>query len=91
MENQKKVPERRCSGCGNRFEKQALVRVVRSPEGEIALDPTGRRNGRGAYLCRDVNCLKKARKAHRLEQNLACPIPDDVYAALEKELSDIGT
>ncbi len=83
---QKKIPERRCSGCGERFPKPMLIRVVRSPEGEISLDFTGKKSGRGAYICRSATCLKKARRAHRLEQNLACTIPDAVYDALEGEL-----
>lgn len=82
----KKPPERRCTGCGERFEKSALIRVVRSPEGEISLDRTGRASGRGAYICHAVSCLRKARKARRLEQALDCPIPDSVYEALEGEL-----
>ena len=90
MESRKKIPLRRCSGCGERFEKPCLVRVVRSPEGEISLDFTGKKPGRGAYLCKDPACLKKARRARRLEQNLETAIPDEVYAALEGELTDRG-
>lgn len=84
---QKKIPERRCSGCGARFPKPTLIRVVRSPEGEISLDFTGKKSGRGAYICRSATCLKKARRARRLEQNLECTIPDAVYDALEGELT----
>ena len=84
---QKKLPERRCSGCGERFPKNALVRVVRSPEGEISLDLTGKKAGRGAYICKSAACLKKARRAHRLESNLSCAIPDSIYDALEGELA----
>ncbi len=84
---QKKNPERRCSGCGERFPKPTLIRVVRSPEGEISLDFTGKKSGRGAYICRSATCLKKARRARRLEQNLECTIPDAVYDALEGELT----
>ena len=84
---QKKITERRCSGCGERFPKPTLIRVVRSPEGEISLDFTGKKSGRGAYICRSAACLKKARRAHRLEQNLECTIPDAVYDALEGELT----
>ena len=83
----KKLPERRCSGCGERYPKPTLVRVVRSPEGEISLDLTGKRAGRGAYICKKAACLKKARKARRLESNLSCVIPDSVYDALEGELA----
>lgn len=82
----KRLPERRCSGCGERFPKPTLVRVVRSPEGEISLDFSGKKPGRGAYLCKNPACLKKARKSRRLEQNLSCAIPPDIYDALEGEL-----
>ena len=82
----RKIPERRCTGCGERFPKGQLIRVVRTPEGEVVLDFTGKKSGRGAYLCRQVSCLRKARKSHRLEQNLSCAIPDAVYEALESEL-----
>ena len=85
--NRKKIPERRCTGCGERFPKPTLIRVVRSPEGEITLDFTGKKPGRGAYLCKNPACLKKARKAHRLEQNLVCEIPDTIYDTLEGELT----
>ena len=84
---QKKIPERRCSGCGERFPKPMLVRVVRSPEGEITLDLTGKKAGRGAYICKSAACLKKARRARRLETNLSCAIPDSIYDALEGELA----
>lgn len=84
---QKRVPMRMCTGCGQMKPKRELVRVVKSPEGEIALDATGKKPGRGAYLCDDADCLKKARKARRLERAFACQIPAEVYDALEKELS----
>ncbi len=83
---QKKIPERRCVGCGENFPKPSLIRVVRTPEGEILLDRTGKRSGRGAYLCHNAACLKLARKANRLARNLECEIPDTVYARLETEL-----
>ena len=78
----KKLPVRMCSGCGQHFPKKELVRVVRSPEGEL----TGKKAGRGAYLCQNVECLRKARKARRLERSLACQIPDEVYQRLEEEM-----
>ena len=84
----RKIPERRCTGCGGHFPKNTLVRIVRSPDGNIALDPTGRAAGRGAYLCRSAACLKKARKSGRLAQNLDTPIPDVLYEQLEGELRD---
>ena len=86
----KKTPERRCTGCGERFPKPQLTRVVRSPEGEISLDATGKKPGRGAYLCKNPACLKKARKSRRLEQNLAVQIPDEIYDMLEGELTGEG-
>ena len=86
----KKIPTRRCTGCGEHFPKNALLRVVRSPEGEISLDATGRRPGRGAYLCRNVECLRRARKTRRIETSLEVTIDAAVYEAMEKELSDAG-
>lgn len=83
----KKIPLRMCSGCGQHLPKKELVRVVRSAEGELSVDLTGRKPGRGAYICPKVDCLKKARKARRLERSLACQIPDEVYDRLEEEIS----
>ncbi len=85
--HQKKVPLRMCTGCGEMKPKKELVRVVRSPEGEIHLDPGGRAPGRGAYVCRNLSCLKKARKARRFEKAFSCKIPDEVYDRLEGEMS----
>ena len=83
---QKKMPERRCVGCGNPFPKKDLMRVVKTPDGSIELDFTGKKSGRGAYVCRNIDCLIKARKAKRLERSLNTSIPEDVSAALEAEL-----
>ena len=83
----RKIPVRRCIGCGERFPKQELVRVVRSPEGVISLDPTGKQSGRGAYLCHIAECLRRARKSNRLAQNLECEIPPEIYERLESELT----
>ena len=82
----KKIPMRMCTGCGELKPKRELIRVVKSPEGEIALDKTGRLPGRGAYVCPDLECLKKARKTRRLERVFSSAIPEEVYDALEKEL-----
>ena len=82
----KKIPMRMCTGCGEIKPKRELIRVVKSPEGEIALDRTGRLPGRGAYVCPDLECLKKARKTRRLERVFSSAIPEEVYDALEKEL-----
>ena len=86
--NEKKIPERRCVGCGISFPKKDLIRVVRLPDGGAELDPTGKKAGRGAYICRSAECLKKARKAKRLERNLEVSISDEVYEELERGLSE---
>ena len=83
---QKKIPLRMCSGCGERFPKKDLVRVVHSPDGEISVDLTGKKSGRGAYLCRNPECLRKAQKARRLERAFECAVPPEVYERLEEEL-----
>ena len=82
----RKIPMRQCMGGNEHKPKMDLLRVVRSPEGEVSLDETGRKNGRGAYLCRDVKCLRKARKSRRIESNLECAIPDQVYDRMEQEM-----
>ena len=82
----KKQPERKCVGCNERREKRELVRVLRTPEGGVIIDRTGKQSGRGAYLCHDPACLAKAVRANRLQTALACEIPDTVLAALGEEL-----
>ena len=82
----RKQPERRCIGCGEHFPKKELIRIVRPPNGEIALDLTGKLSGRGAYVCPRLACLQKARKAKRAENALACAIPEEVYDQMEAEL-----
>lgn len=84
----KKIPMRRCLGCNEHKPKAELLRVVRDPEGGISLDFKGKKSGRGAYICRDVKCLKKARKSRRIDKDLECQIPDEVYDAMEKELEE---
>ena len=76
---QKRVPMRMCAGCGEQKPKRELIRVVRNKEGEVSLDTTGKKPGRGVYLCPSAGCLKKAQKAKRLERALSAPIPEDVY------------
>ena len=83
----RKQPVRRCTGCGEHFPKKELIRVLRTPEGEIVLDATGKKSGRGAYICKKAECFKKARRAKRLESSLECKIPEEVYTRLEEELS----
>lgn len=85
MQN-RKIPVRMCSGCGEHFPKKELVRVVRSPEGEISVDATGKKAGRGAYICKSAECLRRARKVRRLERALDCTIPNEVYERLEEEM-----
>ena len=82
---QKKVPVRRCVGCNTQKPKKELVRIVRSPEGEVSVDLTGKRSGRGAYLCPSAACLAKARKAKRLEH--AFEVPDEVFERLTEEMA----
>ena len=88
MEQKKrKVPERQCLGCNQHRPKAELLRVVRDPEGNVSLDFKGRKPGRGAYICRDPECLKKARKNRRISGNLKCEISDAVWDEMERELS----
>jgi len=84
---QRKIPERRCTGCGEHFAKNELIRVLRTPEGEICIDLHGKKSGRGAYICKRLECFRKARKQRRLEASLECRIPDEVYDRLEEELA----
>lgn len=83
---QKKVPLRRCCGCMEMKPKQELVRVVKSNNGDVALDLTGKAPGRGAYVCRSRECFEKARKARRFEREFSVKIPDEVYSQMEEEL-----
>lgn len=87
-QRKKKIPQRQCLGCNEHKPKIELLRVVRSPEGEISLDFTGKKSGRGAYICRSLSCLKKARKSRRIDRSLDCTIPDEVYDRMETELSE---
>ena len=88
MEKVKKIPMRQCMGCNEHKPKSELLRVVRDPEGNISLDFVGKKSGRGAYLCFDVGCLKKARKSKRIDRVLDCEIPSEVYDAMEEELKN---
>lgn len=90
MPTEKKRPQRKCLGCGEMKDKRELVRIVRAPTGEVSLDLTGRKNGRGAYICRNLACLQKAHKAHRAERALSCDIPEEVYTGMEEELRQNG-
>ncbi len=88
---QRKIPTRRCVGCGEHFPKKELIRVVRSPEGAFSLDLTGRAAGRGAYLCKSADCLQKAKKTKRLEAAFSSKIEEEVYLRLEEELARTET
>ena len=94
----KKVPMRRCNGCGEMKPKKELVRVVKAPDikdeegnvispGEISLDLVGKKPGRGAYVCNNIECLRAARKARRIERAFSCQIPSQVYDAMEEEMN----
>lgn len=83
---EKKIPQRQCLGCRTMKDKQALLRVVRSKEGQISLDFEGKKPGRGAYICKDAECFKKARKSRALERAFKGQIPEEVYEALTKEM-----
>ena len=98
---QKKTPLRKCTGCGEMKGKRELIRVVKSPEktdengnlvsgGEISLDLTGKKSGRGAYVCKSLECYQKARKARRFERSLSCKIPEEVYEQMASELEKLG-
>lgn len=85
----KKTPMRMCTGCREMFPKPALIRVVKTPEGEIKLDTTGRLNGRGAYICRNPECLKKAEKINSLAKAFQMRVEPEIYARLGEELGEI--
>ena len=85
----KKVPMRKCVGCQEMKSKKELIRVVRTEEGAFLLDATGKKNGRGAYICPDMECLKKAIKNKGLERSFKQAIPKEVYETLEKEMSHL--
>ena len=84
----KKIPTRQCLGCNEHKPKKELLRVLRTPEGEITLDFTGKKSGRGAYICFDTKCLKKARKSGRISSNLEVDIPEEIYDRMERELEE---
>ncbi|MCD7756047.1 MAG: YlxR family protein [Firmicutes bacterium] len=83
---QRKIPQRQCMGCRERKPKREMIRVVRQPDGTVSLDFSGKLSGRGAYVCPDLECLRKARKSRALERCLEADIPQTVYDRLEKEM-----
>jgi predicted RNA-binding protein YlxR (DUF448 family) len=86
----KKVPMRQCVGCAEMKSKKELLRIIKTPEEEVVLDATGRKNGRGAYICASMECLKKAQKSKGLERSLKTAIPADIYQNLEEEMSKVA-
>ena len=89
MKTKNKIPMRQCTGCREMKNKKEMIRVLKTAEDEIILDATGRKNGRGAYICKSRECLEKARKNHGLARSLKAAIPDEVYDSLEKEFDSI--
>ena len=85
---QKKIPQRQCMGCRERADKRDLIRVVRTPEGQVQLDFSGKLGGRGAYICPKAECLKKAQKTKALERSLEVPIPEEVSGRLSREIEE---
>ena len=90
MGSVKKIPMRKCVGCGEMKSKKEMIRVLKTAEDEIVLDATGRKNGRGAYLCPSMDCFKKAVKNKGLERSFKTAIPKEVYETLEKEMEQLG-
>lgn len=91
MGTTRKIPMRQCIGCQEMKSKKELIRVLKTCDEEIVVDTTGKKNGRGAYLCKNAECLKKAKKTKSLERSLKVDIPTDVFEQLEKELDNIET
>ena len=91
MTTVKKVPLRKCTGCGEMKNKKEMLRILKTTEGQIVLDRTGKQNGRGAYLCQSGECLTKAFRSKGLERSLKCAIPAEVIESLKKELIEDET
>ena len=90
MVNAKKFPQRQCIGCGEMKNKKEMIRILKTPEGEFVVDATGRKNGRGAYICPSMECFKKAVKNKGLERSFKMAVPKEVYESLEKEMEQLG-
>ena len=88
MEKVKKIPMRQCLGCNEHKPKKELIRLVRTPEGEVVADMTGKKNGRGAYLCPSESCLRRVQRSKRAEKVLECVVPDEVYEAVASALAE---
>lgn len=88
MEKVKKIPMRQCLGCNEHKPKRELIRILRTPEGEVVADMTGKKNGRGAYLCPSEACLRRVQKSKRAEKVLECPVPDEVFDGIAQMLAE---
>ena len=86
----KKIPLRQCIGCGEMKNKREMIRILKTAEGEIVLDATGRKNGRGAYLCPSMDCFLTAKKSRGLDRSFKMAVPAEVYERLEKEMGELG-
>lgn len=84
---EKHIPMRKCVGCGEMIGKKGAIRVVHDKEGNFFIDPTGKKSGRGAYICKDKKCLELAKKGRKLERSFKCQIPVEIYETIEKELT----
>ena len=89
MKTVKKPPMRHCTGCGAELPKSELIRVLRSPEGEISIDGTGKGAGRGAYICRKAPCLQKARKSGKLNRSLNVVLSDEIFEKLQEQINGV--
>lgn len=87
--NKKKIPLRKCIGCGNILPKKELVRIVHTPEGEFVIDSTGKKNGRGAYICANAECVDKALKTKAMNRSFGINVPDETGETLKKELREL--
>lgn len=85
----KNIPLRKCLGCDEMLGKKGMLRVVKTKEGDISIDETGKKNGRGAYICRDIECFLKAQKKHSLERSLKCTISEEIYEKLRQEIEGL--
>lgn len=90
MSTVRKVPLRQCIGCGCSKNKKEMIRVLKTPKGEFTIDATGRKNGRGAYLCPSMECLERAVRGKGLERSFKMAIPKEVYETLKKEMEELG-
>ena len=88
MPVKKRIPQRKCVGCGASKNKPDLIRVVRSPENEISIDPRGKKSGRGAYICKDEDCLKKAVKARKFDRSFEIKVPEEILGTLLRQLKE---